>query len=74
VVAAMWMGPIEVRVPGGRRLARAAGWSPEADARAQPEVVGVALLMAALTIATGVFPEPLFELVRDVGTSLSSFV
>jgi len=74
VVAAMWMGPIEVRVPGGRRLARAAGWSPEADARAQPEVVGVALLMAALTIATGVFPEPLFDLVRDVGTSLSSFV
>jgi len=73
VVAAMWMGPIEVRVPGGRRLARVAGWSPEADARSQPEVAFVALAMAGLTLAIGIFPSPLLDLARAVGTSLTSF-
>jgi NADH-quinone oxidoreductase subunit N len=71
VVAVMWMGGVEIELPSGRRLRRAAGWSPEADARAQPEVAAVALLCAAATIAFGIFPDPLFDLARDVGTSLS---
>ncbi len=53
------------------QLRPAAGWSPEADAGAQPEVTGLALVTAALTIALGIYPGPLFELARDVGTSLS---
>jgi hypothetical protein len=51
-----------------------AGWSPEADARAQPEVTFVALLRAAATIAIGIVPGPLFDVARDVGTSLSSLL
>jgi hypothetical protein len=50
------------------------GWSPEADAGAQPEVVAVAVLAAAATIFFGIIPSPLFELARDVGSSLSGLV
>ena len=52
----------------------ASGWSPEADARAQPEVVLVALLAAAATLFFGIVPSPLFDLARDVGTSLSGLL
>ena len=40
VVAVMWMGGVEVELPTvpARRVA-GRGWSPEADARAQPEVL-----------------------------------
>ena len=48
------------------------GWSPEADPRAQPEVVAVAVLAAAATIFFGIWPDPLFDVARDVGTSLSN--
>ena len=48
------------------------GWSPEADARAQPEVAVVAVLFAAATLFFGIWPDPLFDLARDVGTSLSN--
>jgi NADH:ubiquinone oxidoreductase subunit 2 (subunit N) len=51
-----------------------AGWSPEADARAQPEVTFVAVLCAAATVVLGVVPGPLFDVARDVGTSLSSLL
>jgi NADH-quinone oxidoreductase subunit N len=72
VIATMWMGPVEIPVPGAdRRVRPIAGWSPEADARAQPEVTFVAVLCAGATIALGIVPGPLFDVARDVGTSLS---
>jgi NADH-quinone oxidoreductase subunit N len=75
VIAVMWMGPFEVVVPAarGRRLRPVGGWSPEADARARPEILLVAVVMAALTVAVGIFPAPLFDVAQDVGTALSSF-
>jgi NADH-quinone oxidoreductase subunit N len=74
VVAVMWMGRYEVELPGlpRRRVKPIAGWSPEADARAQPEVAAVAILFAALTILIGIWPDPLFDAAREVGTSLSN--
>jgi NADH-quinone oxidoreductase subunit N len=76
VVATMWMDPTEVHLPTvPPRLARpVAGWSPEADPHAQPEIVAVALIAAAATIAIGVFPSPLFDVVRDVGGSLGDLL
>jgi NADH-quinone oxidoreductase subunit N len=73
VIAVMWMGRYEVELPGlpRRRVKPVAGWSPEAEARAQPEVVAVAILFAAATIFFGVAPDPLFDAARDVGTSFS---
>jgi NADH-quinone oxidoreductase subunit N len=74
VVAVMWMGRYEVELPGlpRRRVKPVAGWSPEADLRAQPEVAAVAILFAAATILIGIWPDPLFDAARDVGTSLSN--
>jgi NADH-quinone oxidoreductase subunit N len=74
VIAVMWMGRYEVELPGlpRRRVKPVAGWSPEADARAQPEVAIVAILFAAATIVIGIWPDPLFDAARDVGTSLSN--
>jgi NADH-quinone oxidoreductase subunit N len=77
VIAAMWMAPADLEVsttPGGpvRRLARVGGWSPEAEGRAQPEVLGVAVLSAAAVIFLGIVPTPLFHLANDVGSSLLS--
>jgi NADH-quinone oxidoreductase subunit N len=78
VVATMWMGPVEIEVtaaPGAsRRVRPIAGWSPEADARAQPEVTFVAVLCAAATVVIGIVPGPLFDVARDVGTSLSQLI
>jgi len=76
VTAVMWMGRFEVELPSfpPRRVKPVAGWSPEADARAQPEVAAVAILAAAATIFFGIVPSPLFELVSDVGTSLSGLL
>jgi NADH-quinone oxidoreductase subunit N len=71
VVAVMWMDRMEMELPTGRRVRPVGGWSPEADARAQPEVVGVAVLCAAATVFFGIVPSPLFDLARDVGTSFS---
>jgi NADH-quinone oxidoreductase subunit N len=73
VVAVMWLGKLEVQLPSvpPRRVKPVAGWSPEADARAQPEVVAVAVACAAATIAFGIVPSPLFDLAHDVGTSIS---
>jgi NADH-quinone oxidoreductase subunit N len=74
VIAVMWMGRYEVELPGlpRRRVKPVAGWSPEADARAQPEVAAVAILFAVATIAFGLWPDPLFDAARDVGTALSN--
>ena len=78
VVATMWMTPVDIEIPappgGSRRVRPVAGWSPEADARAQPEVTFVAVLCAAATVVLGIVPGPLFDVARDVGTSLSSLL
>jgi NADH-quinone oxidoreductase subunit N len=77
VIAVMWMGRFEVelpRLPGrpSRTVKPVAGWSPEADVRAQPEVAAVAIAFAVVTVLLGLWPDPLFEAARDVGTSISS--
>jgi NADH-quinone oxidoreductase subunit N len=75
VIAVMWMTPLKVALPGvarRRQVQPVAGWSPEADPKAQPEVLLVTLLMAAATIFFGIVPTPLFHLAHDVGSSLSS--
>jgi NADH-quinone oxidoreductase subunit N len=77
VVATMWMGEIEVEVPSAaagppRRLARVGGWSQEAQAKAQPEVLAVAVTAAAAVIFFGIIPSPLLDLAKDVGTALQS--
>ena len=74
VIAVMWMGRYEVDWPTvpRRRVKPVAGWSPEAQARAQPEVALVAVLFAAATIVFGIWPDPLFDAARDVGTALSA--
>src|SRR4029079_13255235 len=72
VIAVMWMGRYEVELPSvpPRRVDPVAGWSPEADARAQPEVLAVALLAAAATIFFGIWPDPLFDVARDAAVLL----
>jgi NADH-quinone oxidoreductase subunit N len=85
VVAAVWMRPASEaiglragRVPGGRPAI--AGGSEEADVvvaaprSRQPELVFVAVVCAAATIAFGVYPSPLFEIARDAGEALKSLV
>lgn len=75
VVAVMWLGRSEIDVPaaGGaalRRLKPVGGWSPEADAWAQPETVCIAVLFGAGTLVLGIVPSPLFDAVRAMGGSL----
>ncbi len=76
VVAVMWMDRLEVELPTSpaRSVKPVIGWSPEADPRAQPEIVAVALLAAAASVVLGIFPSPLFDVVKDVGTSFSSLL
>jgi NADH-quinone oxidoreductase subunit N len=78
VVGTMWMDTVEVDIPAGpgasRRVRPIAGWSPEADASAQWEVTFVAVICAAATVVLGVVPGPLFDVARDVGTSLSQLL
>ena len=79
VVAVMWMTPFQLKLPGrpgrpSRTVQPVSGWSPEADARAQPEVAFVAVLMGAATVFFGIVPAPLFHLAHDVGTSLSALL
>jgi NADH-quinone oxidoreductase subunit N len=72
VIAVMWMGEVEIELPiTRRRVKTVGGWSPEADPRAQPEVLFVAVVCAAATIFFGIWPDPLFDVARDIGTSLS---
>ena len=73
VVAVMWMGGYEVELPTvpPRTVRPVSGWSPVADLRAQPEVAAIAILFAAATIVFGVWPDPLFDAARDVGTAIS---
>jgi NADH-quinone oxidoreductase subunit N len=72
VIAVMWMSPVTVELPTRppRRVKAVGGWSPEADARAQPEVAIIAVAAAAATIFFGIVPQPLFNVAHAVGTSL----
>jgi NADH-quinone oxidoreductase subunit N len=74
VVATMWMGRVELELPSvpRRRVKPVSGWSPEADLRAQPEVAAIALAFAVLTILFGLWPDPLFDAAREMGTSISA--
>jgi NADH-quinone oxidoreductase subunit N len=79
VIAVMWMGPIELRLPArpgrpARTVKPASGWSPEARAWAQPEVTIVAVACAVAVIFFGIWPNPLFDLVKDAGTSLTTLI
>jgi NADH-quinone oxidoreductase subunit N len=76
VIAVMWMTPLDVELPTTppRWVPSVGGWSPLADARAQPEVLIVALLAAAATIFFGIVPQPLFDVARDVGTALGGLL
>ncbi len=76
VIAVMWMGGATVRLPTTpeRHVHPVAGWSPEADPKAQFEVTSVAVIAAAVTIALGIVPSPLFDLVRDAGQSFTSLL
>ncbi|HTD58407.1 MAG TPA: hypothetical protein VK672_05885, partial [Solirubrobacteraceae bacterium] len=58
-------GPIEP----AQRSAANGGASP-ADPSRQPEVAFLALLAGAATIAFGIVPQPLFNLVHGVGSAL----
>jgi NADH-quinone oxidoreductase subunit N len=72
VIAAMWMREAPASSPAP--LPVLAGGSQELDEEpitgSQPEVVFVAVLAGAATLFFGVFPQPLFNLVRHVGTAL----
>jgi len=84
VIAAMWMreAPGGASTParevppavGPVPLPTLAGGSPELDdeplAGVQPEVAFVAILAGTTTLFFGVFPQPLFDLVRHVGSTL----
>jgi NADH-quinone oxidoreductase subunit N len=72
VIAVMWMGRYEVELPSvpPRRVRPVAGWSPEADPFAQPEVVAVAVVCAVATIFFGLVPNPLFDVAHDVASAL----
>jgi NADH-quinone oxidoreductase subunit N len=72
LIAVMWMTPVNIELPTvpPRWVKAVGGWSPEADARAQPEVLVVAVLAAAATIFFGIVPQPLFNVAHDVGTAL----
>ena len=76
VLAVMWMQPAGLEIPTAprRRVRPVSGWSPEADARAQPEVTLVAVVAAAATVVLGIVPQPLFHLAHDVGSALSRLV
>jgi NADH-quinone oxidoreductase subunit N len=83
VVAAVWMGASEdaeerpAATPAGAPVI--AGGAPEADAPpapgvVHPEIVVVAVVAAVLTIAIGLYPDPLFDVARDAGEALRNLV
>jgi NADH-quinone oxidoreductase subunit N len=76
VIAVMWMSPAEIELPTvpPRWVKAVSGWSPLADARAQPEALFVALLAAGATIFFGIVPQPLFDVARDVASALAGLI
>jgi NADH-quinone oxidoreductase subunit N len=79
------VGGGDAPAPAAGGLPALAGGSPELDPErpvdddsragtlAQPEVVFVAILAGASTIVLGVFPQPLFDLVRGAGRGFGLF-
>jgi NADH-quinone oxidoreductase subunit N len=77
VLAAMWMRPAETPAP----VPALAGGSAELEPPDEPavaetprsrthvELVVVAVLAALLTLAAGVYPDPLFDAVREAAES-----
>ena len=59
---------------GRRRRTTATTRRSSAGALRQPEVVFVAVLCAVVTVAFGIYPEPLFDVARDAGDALRSLV
>ena len=76
VIAVMWMGRFEISLPTypPRHVKPGGGLVARGRRQAQPEVAAVAILAAAATIFFGIVPSPLFDLARDVGTSLSDLL
>ena len=75
VVAAIWMTPaaaadVALTGPGGSEPVLAGGSDEATSLRGQGEVVGVGVFFAVLTIGLGIWPTPLFDLVRDAGAAL----
>jgi NADH-quinone oxidoreductase subunit N len=76
VVAAVWMRPAPSGATSGGAAGSGgttpvlAGGDPVAD-RAPIELLFVAVAMAALTLAAGVVPQPLFDFVRSAGEALT---
>jgi NADH-quinone oxidoreductase subunit N len=76
VIAAMWVGSDERIAEPDSPLPVLAGGSPELDdepaplQRPQIEVLAVAVIAGAGILFLGIIPQPLFELLRHVGTSL----
>ncbi len=73
VVTTMWMRERPDAAGTGRPVI--AGGAPEADQpKAQPELVVLAVIFAAATIALGVIPGPLSDLAVDAGRALSNLL
>ncbi|MFN8133438.1 MAG: NADH-quinone oxidoreductase subunit N [Solirubrobacteraceae bacterium] len=73
VVTTMWMRERPDAAGSGRPVI--AGGAPEADQpKAQPELVVLAVVFAAATIALGVIPGPLSDLAVDAGRALSNLL
>jgi NADH-quinone oxidoreductase subunit N len=78
IIAVMWMKPGDLEIPSAdgrpaRRIRPIAGWSPEADAKAQPEIVGAAVLASLLVVAIGVYPGPLMNCAQYLAGALGWF-
>lgn len=67
VVAAIWMPEPEPAAEADPAVPVLAGAAPEADASSHPELVGVAVLSAALVVAIGVYPQWLLDLAYFAG-------
>jgi hypothetical protein len=84
VIAAVWTRPEAAtalvpasRVAGGRPARAGGSGLPEPRVaaslpRAEPEIVAVAVLFGILTLAGGIVPSPLFDLVKTSGRALSN--
>ena len=79
VIAAIWMTPSEDEVgavvvpaplPGSDQPVLAGGSDEATGLLAQGEVIAVAVVFGALTLVLGVVPQPLFDVMRDVGAAL----
>ncbi|MDP1848762.1 MAG: NADH-quinone oxidoreductase subunit N [Solirubrobacteraceae bacterium] len=79
VIAAIWMTPSTADaatapapaapLAGGDQPALAGGSDEATGLRASGEVVFVGVLFGVLTVVLGIFPSPLFDVVRDVGSA-----